>query len=58
MDPKTFTESKKIAKEGGEVSKIARILAEERSGRPIITDKRTKPGKTIPEIRLGRKQDE
>jgi len=57
-DPKTFIESKKIAQEGGEVSKIARIAAEERSGRPIITDKRTKPRETMPETRSGRKQDD
>jgi hypothetical protein len=37
--PETFSESKDIAREGGEVSRIARMAAEERSGRPIITDK-------------------
>jgi len=36
-NPKTFTESKEIAKEGGFAARIARDYAEEKSGKPVIT---------------------
>jgi len=38
-NPKTFNESKEIAKHGGNVAKQARLSAEVASGIPIITNK-------------------
>jgi len=42
-NPKTFRESKKIAREGGEVSKVAREEAEKRIGKSVITSGNSKP---------------
>jgi len=41
-DPKTFKESKQIAKEGGETARNARLDAERKSGRPVITHRNSK----------------
>ena len=42
-DPKTFNESKKIAKRGGSVARGAKELAEKEIKRPIITSGNAKP---------------
>ena len=38
-DPKTFTESKEIAKKGGSVAKIAKDKLESQLGEEVVTDK-------------------
>ncbi|MDX9871769.1 MAG: Bro-N domain-containing protein [Clostridia bacterium] len=39
VEPQTFEENKNVARSGGEVAGIARIEAEKRTGRPVITSK-------------------
>ena len=36
-DPKTFKESKRVAKQGGKVAKVARIELEARTGKKVVT---------------------
>ena len=37
--PKTFEENRAVAQSGGEVAGIARVEAEKRTGKPVITPK-------------------
>ncbi|MCL1941533.1 MAG: hypothetical protein FWG09_06275 [Synergistaceae bacterium] len=39
--PVTFEENKAVARSGGEVAGIARLEAEKRTGKPVITSKNT-----------------
>ncbi|MDR0992977.1 MAG: hypothetical protein LBN38_00180 [Verrucomicrobiota bacterium] len=39
QQPQTFTENKLVARSGGEVAGIARVEAEKRTGKPVVTSK-------------------
>lgn len=41
-DPKTFNQSKKVAKQGGNVAKVARQALEIRTGKKVVTALNTK----------------
>ena len=38
-EPKSFTENVDVARKGGEVAEIARKALEERTGKPVISDR-------------------
>jgi prophage antirepressor-like protein len=50
QDPETFTDSKKVAKQGGTVAKVARIELEARTGKKVITSLNAKKALKITNI--------
>jgi hypothetical protein len=51
-NPRNFEESKKVAKQGGNVAKVARLELEAKTGKKVVTELNAKSIlKTLPEIK-------
>jgi hypothetical protein len=51
-NPRDFEESKKVAKQGGNVAKVARLELEAKTGKKVVTELNAKSIlKTLPEIK-------